>query len=195
MPDWIFFETKEPLWPSQASGRPQRERLRGSRHFCRRMAEGSPPPAAGNAGCRPTLMPNPSKSDPAGPAKPPLRVLLADDHDGMRRSLRRMLEADRRLLVCAEAKNGEEAVRQAAETRPDVAVLDLSMPLLSGVEAARLIRTTLPETRIVIVTLHPLPEGPTTDAEGLDVHAWVSKQEAAEQLVLAVLGVAGQLPE
>lgn len=121
----------------------------------------------------------------------PVRVLLADDHDGMRRRIRRMLEADGRLLVCAEAKDGEEAVRQALETRPAVAVLDLSMPLLSGVEAARRIRAALPETRIVIVTLHPRPDGPPPGADGTNIHAWVSKQEAAERLVPAVLGLSG----
>lgn len=115
-----------------------------------------------------------------------IRILLADGHDGIRRRLRRLLEASGRLAVCAEAKDGEEAVRLTVELRPQLTILDLSMPRLSGIDAARQIRAVLPETRIMIVTLHPLPD---CAMSGPAVHAWIPKQEIVERLVPAVLAM------
>ena len=88
---------------------------------------------------------------PAAPA--PVRLLLADDHRMLREGLRRSLESAG-LTVVAEAGDGEEALRLAAEHRPDVVLMDVTMPILGGVEAARAIRTTLPEVRVVMLTMH-----------------------------------------
>ena len=82
-----------------------------------------------------------------------VRLLLADDHRMLREGLRRSLESAG-LVVVAEAADGEEAVRLADEHRPDVVLMDVSMPNLGGVEAARQIRERLPEVRVVMLTMH-----------------------------------------
>ena len=82
------------------------------------------------------------------PAIRPARILLADDHDIVRRGLRALVEAAGH-QVCAEASTGREAVTLAAKTAPHVAVLDISMPLLNGIDTAEQIRRAAPETRSV----------------------------------------------
>src|SRR2546430_17220254 len=84
----------------------------------------------------------------------PLRILVADDHHVVRTGLRTLLEAESGWKVCAEASNGREAVEKAKELKPDVAVLDISMPLLNGVEATRQIRKLSPKTEVLILTMH-----------------------------------------
>jgi DNA-binding NarL/FixJ family response regulator len=85
---------------------------------------------------------------------PPLRILVADDHHVVRTGLRALLESKTGWRVCAEAANGREAVEKANEFRPDVAVLDIGMPLLNGVEATRQIRKVSPGTQVLILTMH-----------------------------------------
>jgi DNA-binding NarL/FixJ family response regulator len=82
----------------------------------------------------------------------PVRVLLADDHALVRKGIRDFLEEDGGLTVVAEATDGGEAVRLAAEHQPDVAVLDIQMPEVSGIEATRRIKTAYPEVRVLILT-------------------------------------------
>src|SRR5580692_6783410 len=84
----------------------------------------------------------------------PLRILVADDHQVVRTGLRALLETERGWQVCAEAANGREAVEKAGELRPDVAVLDIGMPLLNGVEATRQIHKLSPKTEVLILTMH-----------------------------------------
>jgi DNA-binding NarL/FixJ family response regulator len=83
-----------------------------------------------------------------------IRILLADDHDIMRRGLRDILNTYDDWEVCGEAANGRDAVRMAEELKPDVIVLDLSMPELNGIEACRVIKKSLPNTEVLIYTLH-----------------------------------------
>src|ERR687894_712579 len=87
-----------------------------------------------------------------------LRILLADDHEIVRRGLKELLEEHTGWTVCAEAANGREAVELAVQSRPQVAVLDLSMPELNGLEAARRIRSAAPETEVLIFTMHESEE-------------------------------------
>ncbi|HEV8266609.1 MAG TPA: response regulator transcription factor [Thermoanaerobaculia bacterium] len=82
------------------------------------------------------------------------RVLVADDHTIVRQGLVGILKASGEIDVVGEAADGHEAVEKALETRPDVVILDVSMPRLNGIEAARRIRKALPETRILVLTMH-----------------------------------------
>ncbi len=83
-----------------------------------------------------------------------LRVLVADDHSVVRAGLRSLIESRPGWQVCAEAANGREAVDKAAKLKPDIAVLDVSMPVLNGVEATRQLRKHSPETEVLILTMH-----------------------------------------
>jgi DNA-binding NarL/FixJ family response regulator len=83
-----------------------------------------------------------------------IRVLVADDHTIVRQGLVGILKASDEVEVVGEAADGAEAVEKTAKLKPDVVVLDVSMPHLSGLEAARRIRETLPGTRILVLTMH-----------------------------------------
>ena len=84
----------------------------------------------------------------------PLDVLIADDHSVVRAGLRILVESRSRWKVCAEAVNGRDAVEKATKHKPHIAILDIGMPLLNGVEAARQIRKASPSTEILILTMH-----------------------------------------
>ncbi|MFE0449402.1 response regulator [Streptomyces fungicidicus] len=88
-------------------------------------------------------------TDPA-----PTRILLADDHALVRRGVRLILDGEPDLTVVAEAADGAEALEQAREHRPDLAILDIAMPRQTGLQAARELSRTLPETRILILTMY-----------------------------------------
>jgi len=83
-----------------------------------------------------------------------LRILIADDHEVVRYALRNVIELQRGWEVVAEASNGKDAISMAVETKPDVAILDYAMPLINGVEATRDIRARLPNTEVLIFTVH-----------------------------------------
>lgn len=83
-----------------------------------------------------------------------ITVLLADDHAVLRAGLRALINAEPDMRVVAEAGNGEEAVRLAKEHRPDVVVMDISMPVKDGLEATREITAALPQTRVLVLTMH-----------------------------------------
>jgi RNA polymerase sigma factor (sigma-70 family) len=83
-----------------------------------------------------------------------ITVLLADDHGLVRRGFRRILEDDEQLKVVGEASNGVEAIRQAYELKPNVVVMDLSMPELDGVQATKEIVKHLPGTEVLVLSMH-----------------------------------------
>jgi DNA-binding NarL/FixJ family response regulator len=82
------------------------------------------------------------------------RVLIGDGHDVVRIGVRAILEAQANCEVVAEAADGKEAILKAIETKPDIAVIDYSMPLINGIEATRQIRARLPKTEVLIFTMH-----------------------------------------
>jgi DNA-binding NarL/FixJ family response regulator len=83
-----------------------------------------------------------------------LRILVADDHPVVRRHIRNILQDEKDWVVCGEARTGREAVAMALAEHPDVVVLDLSMPELDGLQAARLIHEQFPETELILLTMH-----------------------------------------
>src|SRR5437899_7789101 len=113
-----------------------------------------------------------------------VRILIADDHDVVRKGLRFLLEAQPGWEICAEAANGREAVAKAQELRPDVDLLDLTMPDLNGLEAARQILKAIPTTEVLILTMH---ESEETIREVLRAGArgYVLKSDAGRDLVAA----------
>ena len=115
----------------------------------------------------------------------PLRILVADDHQVVRTGLRTLLETEKGWQVCAEAANGREAVEKTGELRPDVAVLDIGMPLLNGVEATRQIRKLSPKTEVLILTMH---DSEVLIQEVLEAGArgYILKDDADRNLIAAV---------
>ncbi|NQU14819.1 MAG: response regulator transcription factor [Desulfobacteraceae bacterium] len=86
--------------------------------------------------------------------KRPIKILLADDHTIVRQGLAHLLEAQPDLEVIGEASNGRMALKKAVELRPDIIILDIAMPLLNGIEAAKRIRKELPKTKILILSMY-----------------------------------------
>jgi DNA-binding NarL/FixJ family response regulator len=114
-----------------------------------------------------------------------LRILIADDHEVARGGVRALIEAHPGWEVCAEAKDGREAVERAATTSPDLVLLDIGMPNLNGLEAARQILAASPETAILILTMH---DSDNTVREVLRAGArgYVLKSDAGKDLVAAI---------
>jgi DNA-binding NarL/FixJ family response regulator len=119
-----------------------------------------------------------------------IRVLLADDHAIVREGLRAILSREPDLQVVAEAGDGREALRLAQETRPDVVALDLSMPLLNGLEAARQMTAWERGPRTILLTMHA-EEHYVLEALRAGVRGYVLKRQAAADLVRAIREVAG----
>lgn len=117
-----------------------------------------------------------------------LRILLADDHQVVRQGLRALLEREGYEVV-GEASNGLEAVQLAQGLHPDVAVLDLAMPLLNGIGAAREILRESPQTRTILLTMYT--EGPFVhEALRAGIRGYVAKTQVAEDLLVAIRDVA-----
>jgi len=114
----------------------------------------------------------------------PIRILLADDHVMFRQGLRVLLE-QAGMSVIGEASDGQEALRLAHEHTPDVAVLDLAMPSLNGLETARRLRETLPQTKIVLLTMYP-EEPYVLEALQAGAVGYVLKTQAAGDIVQAI---------
>jgi DNA-binding NarL/FixJ family response regulator len=114
-----------------------------------------------------------------------LRLLIADDHPILRRGLRCLLEAQSGWQVVAEAADGREAVAKAQDTRPDLAVLDIGMPVLNGLEAAQEIVQNNPRTKIVMLTVHD-SDAMIHKVLASGARGYVFKTDAARDLVNAV---------
>ncbi len=114
-----------------------------------------------------------------------VRILVADDHEVVRSGLRLLLERQPGWQVCSEAVTGREAVEKAKQLKPDVIVLDISMPVLNGLEATRQICKALPQAEVLVLTMH---ESEQLVRELLDAgaHGYLSKSEAGRQVVAAV---------
>jgi two-component system response regulator NreC len=114
----------------------------------------------------------------------PTRVSLADDHSLIRQAFRALLEKQG-FQVVSEASNGQEALRSVEKTQPDVAILDIGMPVLNGVDAARELMKSSPKTRVILVTQHDEDQY-VMEALRAGVRGYVLKSQAAEDLVHAI---------
>ena len=115
----------------------------------------------------------------------PVRILIADDHPGIRKTVRSTLEQHPRFEVVGEAEDGAKAIREARRLKPDVVVLNVAMPVLNGLEAAREIKTSLPQSAIVILSLN-VDQLFIEEAKKIGVRAYVAKTEAGKALIKAI---------
>jgi DNA-binding NarL/FixJ family response regulator len=122
-----------------------------------------------------------------------VRILLADDHDIVRHGLRNLLEREAGWEVCGEARDGREAVEMAAALTPDVAVLDLAMPELNGLEATRRIREACPATEVLVFTMHESEEL-VGEVFAAGARGYLMKSDAARHIVAAVEALAAHQP-
>lgn len=117
-----------------------------------------------------------------------VRILLADDHTVVRKGLRLLLESVSQFQVVADAADGRQAIALAEEHRPDVVVMDIAMPILNGIEAARQISAKLPQTAIVFLSMHS-DEAYVIKALKAGARAYLLKDSAENDLITAVKAV------
>ncbi len=122
-----------------------------------------------------------------------LRILVADDHDLMRRGIKSLLQSHAGWEVCGEAHTGREAVAKAEELKPDVVILDISMPDLNGVDAAKRIRKSSPDTEVLILSVH-YSDQLIRDILEAGVRGYIVKSDSDRDLIIAVETLANHKP-
>jgi DNA-binding NarL/FixJ family response regulator len=112
----------------------------------------------------------------------PKRVLIADDNPGIRTAIRSAFEGDNQFQICGEAVDGQDAIDKAHELKPDLIVLDFSMPVMNGIEAARVLSDSMPGTTMILYTMHT---GKVMEAEAkaAGFKAILSKGEGVDLLL------------
>ena len=122
-----------------------------------------------------------------------VRILLADDHGIVRKGLRSAIESEPGLQVIAEAANGREAVALGQQLRPDIAILDIAMPQLNGIDATHQIRKVSPSTRVIILSMHA-DETYVIRALAAEAKGYILKDSAEVDLLPALHNVAQGRP-
>lgn len=120
-----------------------------------------------------------------------IRVLIADDHSVMRRGMRSLLLMRQDVEVCAEAVDGRDALNRALTIRPDLIVLDLSMPEMGGLEVAKVLRRILPEIPIIVYSMHE-GERLINEVKEIGVQGFVCKTDHSNRLLDAIEAVVDQ---
>jgi two-component system response regulator NreC len=118
----------------------------------------------------------------------PIRILIADDHAVLRAGLRLLLDAEPDMEVVGEAGNGIEALRRARELRPDILLLDVTMPQMGGLDVLRELRDTLPGTRVLVLTMHD-DEGYLREVLAAGGAGYVLKRAADVELLTAIRAI------
>ena len=121
--------------------------------------------------------------------KQKLRILLADDHKIVRDGLRLLIDAQPDMRVVGEAADGREALRQARELKPDIVIMDLSMPHVNGLQATASLRTELPEVKVIALTAHE-DESYLSQLCKAGAAGFVLKRSAGDELLRAISAVA-----
>jgi DNA-binding NarL/FixJ family response regulator len=122
-----------------------------------------------------------------------LRILIADDHDLLRRGVKALLQSKAGWEVCGEATTGREAVTKAEELKPDIVILDISMPDLNGVDAAKRIRKASPNTEVLILSMH-YSDQLIRDILEAGVRGYIVKSDSDRDLIIAVETLASHKP-
>lgn len=119
------------------------------------------------------------------PVRITIRILVADDHEYVRRGLRELIKTEPGYEICAEAANGQEAVEKTQSLKPDVVVLDVSMPGLNGIEATRQIMKEVPETEVLVLTVYE-SEQMISELLSAGARGYLLKSDAARDLLVAI---------
>jgi len=114
-----------------------------------------------------------------------LRILIVDDHEVVRRGLLALLGTQAGWEVVGEAATGPDAVKQVAQTKPDIVIMDITMPVMSGLDATRLIMDAVPQTKVLIFTMHDSEQMMQTALEA-GARGYVLKSNAASDLIAAI---------
>ncbi len=122
-----------------------------------------------------------------------MRILVVDDHEVVRRAVCYLLSADANLEVVCQSADGEHAVLRAQELQPDLILMDISLPGISGIEAARQIRAVSPKSQIIFLSQHDSPQM-VKDALSVGGHGYVSKIDAGSELREAIRSVSEGKP-
>jgi DNA-binding NarL/FixJ family response regulator len=109
-------------------------------------------------------------------------VLIADDNVAIRRGLRDLFQSEGDFDVCGEAENGREAVEKAQQLHPDLILLDLSMPVMNGLEAAGILKNLMSNVPVIIYSAHQFPLS-KKEADSAGIWAWISKSEHVSVLL------------
>jgi DNA-binding NarL/FixJ family response regulator len=118
-----------------------------------------------------------------------IRVIIADDHEIVRQGVRNLIQSEKDMEICGEAISGRDAVELAARLNPDVAILDISMPGLNGIEATRQILKSSPKVRVLMFTMHEA-EQLVHEVFGAGAKGYLLKSDAGRHLISAVRMVA-----
>lgn len=118
-----------------------------------------------------------------------IRLMLVDDHDVVRTGLRSFLETQPGMKVVAEARNGEDALRRAAEAHPQIVLMDITMPGMDGLESTRQLKTLMPECLVLALTVHEDKQY-FMEMMGAGASGYITKQAAADELVAGIRAVA-----
>jgi len=122
-----------------------------------------------------------------------LRIIIADDHAMIRQGVRSVLESERDWVVCGEADNGRAAVEMARSLKPDIAILDITMPDLNGVDAIRLLKANTPKIKVLILTMHD-SDALADEVAKAGGDGYLLKSDASEMLPEAIKSLAAGEP-
>jgi two-component system nitrate/nitrite response regulator NarL len=114
-----------------------------------------------------------------------MRVVLADDHEMVRRGIRSTVNGHPPWTVCGEAENGQQAIDLVLELKPDLVVLDLSMPVMNGLQAAAKIRQLAPSTKILVLSMHDSPQA-KQEALAVGADAFLTKTASTDTFIRTV---------
>ncbi|HVM91674.1 MAG TPA: response regulator transcription factor [Terriglobales bacterium] len=123
-----------------------------------------------------------------------LRILVVDDSDVVRRAICKILQAHADIEIVCEASNGRDAIRLAKEHEPDLVLMDISMPIVSGFEATRLIKHALPRIKVIFLTQHR-SRSFMKEALAAGAHGFATKDNATRELIAEVRRVQTHQPE